>query len=66
MRGKLIKDYLVKYPNIASHTLSKMIYHDYPDMFTNVESVRSLVRYYKGCNGERARKYVMRKYGKYF
>jgi len=66
MRGNLIKGYLLKYPNIASRTLSKIIYHDYPEMFRDAESVRNLVRYYKGRNGNAARKKVMKKYGKYF
>jgi len=66
MRGNLIKGYLLKYPNIASRTLSKIVYHDYPDIFTNAESVRDLLRYYRGRKGKLARKSVMKKYGKYF
>ena len=52
---KLIKEYLVKFPNTPRLTLAKTIYKNHPESFLTVESVRNLIRYYTGSSGKRHR-----------
>jgi len=48
----LILDYLKQFPNTATLTLSKKIYSDNPAQFKSVESIRRLIRYYRGSDGD--------------
>lgn len=52
----VVLEYLGKYPNLASLSLARTIYQDHPALFTNVENARSLIRNYRGLNGEKMRK----------
>jgi hypothetical protein len=54
--GNIVKEYLAKYPSISSVALSKLIYKDIPGECKNEESVRNIIRYYRGSNGEHNRK----------
>lgn len=64
--NKFILDYLVKYKDLPTRTLAKIIYHDNPYLFKNLEYVRRTVRYYRGASGKKDRKTVLNKYGKTF
>jgi hypothetical protein len=50
--NKLILDYLKQFPNTATLTLAKKIYSDNPAQFKSVESIRRLIRYYRGSDGD--------------
>jgi predicted phosphodiesterase len=54
--GDIVKKYLDQYPNIANLTLAKLIYKENNAMYSSVESVRSLIRKYKGSSGNKALK----------
>lgn len=64
MRRQLIYEALDKYPDHGSMTLAKVIYSQHPEFFKNVEHIRTMIRHYRGSNGEynlnklRNRKYV--------
>lgn len=53
LRGKIVKEYLKKFPTLGSHTLAKLIYSrdDNYKLFNSSESVRAVIRYYKGTSG---------------
>lgn len=52
-KGKIIQDYITKFPNFGNLTIAKIIIHNQGDIFNNdVEAMRSLVRHYRGANGE--------------
>jgi predicted phosphodiesterase len=65
----IVKSYLDKFPETPTHTLSRTIYNDNKECFNSSEHVRSIIRYYRGANGNRLynllrdRKYV-REYSK--
>jgi len=61
-----VLDYLVKYKDLPTRTLAKIIYHDNPYLFKNLEYARKAVRYYRGATGKRDRDGVLKKYGKIF
>ena len=46
--SNLIKSYLTKFPNLPSLTLAKKIYSENNKQFTDIEAVRSCLRYYRG------------------
>ena len=54
--NKLILDYLKQYPNTATLTLAKKIYQEHSARFTNVEHIRTSIRYYRGQAGNDNRK----------
>jgi len=65
LQGDIVKEWIGKWPDIPNLTLARMIYNSDNNhmLFTGVESVRSLIRAYKGSNGEQNRKtYKERKF----
>lgn len=56
--GETVKAYLEKFPNSGSHTLARIIYNENKELFTNIETVRSRIRYYRGSCGEKLRSKV--------
>jgi predicted phosphodiesterase len=56
-KQEISKDYVLRYPDTASHTLAEMMHKAYPELFHTKESARDAVRYYRGAKGEK------RKYG---
>jgi predicted phosphodiesterase len=53
--GKIIKEYLTKFPDTPNLTLAKKIYKENPQSFSNVESVRTSIRGYRGSAGNKSR-----------
>jgi predicted phosphodiesterase len=53
LSGDIITSYLEKYPDLPSLTLSKIIYKENPSIFTNVETVRTGIRKYRGSMGKK-------------
>ena len=54
--SEIVKAYLSEYPNTSSLSLAKKIYKEHKDKFTSLETVRSVIRYYRGANGKVDRK----------
>jgi predicted phosphodiesterase len=52
----LILQYLKDFPNTPTLTLAKKIYQEHPASFTNVEHIRTSIRYYRGQAGNDNRK----------
>jgi len=53
---KIILEYLEKFPNSPSKTISRKIYDENAGFFTNLEQVYVRVRYYRGQMGSNNRK----------
>lgn len=51
INGKIILEALTKFPKTPSLTLAKKIYNENKQAFLSLDSVRSLVRYYRGQMG---------------
>lgn len=51
-QGDIVKKYLKKFPDSKSATLARKIYNENKLFFSDIESVRSLIRYYRGANGK--------------
>lgn len=53
--GEKTREYCLKYPNVNSRQLARMLNKDFPEHFASAESARSLVRKYRGVSGNDAR-----------
>jgi len=54
--GDIVKEYLRKFPTVSSRKLAETIYAAIPGAFTDMESVRRMIRYYRGVHGVANRK----------
>lgn len=54
--GKIIIEYLKKFPTVPSHTLAKKIYSENKEYFNSIETIRGNIRYYRGKKGNQSRK----------
>jgi len=50
-RKKVVQKFLSDFPNLPNLTLAKMIYKDNKLLFTDIDAVRSAIRYHKGSLG---------------
>jgi len=64
LSGEIVIKELDKFPNTPTRTLARKIYKENPEVFTNVETVRTAIRYYRGSNGDSHRQIISTK--KYF
>jgi len=55
-RSDLVKEFLDKYPDLPDKTVADIFYKSYPLLFSNPESARGNIRYYRGHCGEEDRK----------
>lgn len=51
-KGKIIVEYLERYPTMPSLTMAKLIVKTLPLDFSKVEDARALIRYYRGATGQ--------------
>lgn len=56
--GKIVTDYLEKFPKTPSLTLAKKIYKENSKHATSIEHVRSIIRMYKGKSGKKNREQI--------
>lgn len=56
LQGEVVTECLKKFPDAPSLTLARKIYNENIELFTGIETVRSLVRKYRGQSGKKARK----------
>jgi hypothetical protein len=54
IRRKVIFDCLDRFPDSGSLTLAKKIYKEHPELFTSVENVRNIIRFYRGSHGKKS------------
>jgi predicted phosphodiesterase len=54
--GDIVKEYLQRFPKTSTLTLAKKIYKENVKVFTNVETVRTRIRFYRGKLGTFNRK----------
>jgi predicted phosphodiesterase len=52
IQGKIVKEYLAKFPTATSAALSRKILKENKVVFDTAENVRQLVRYYRGSHGQ--------------
>tara|TARA_R110000796_G_scaffold161826_2_gene278561 strand:+ start:69 stop:1094 length:1026 start_codon:yes stop_codon:yes gene_type:complete len=52
VKGQIVLKFLDHWPHLPSLSLAKLIYKNNKSAFIDVENVRSLVRYYRGQNGD--------------
>ena len=53
--GEIVKEYLTRFPKLGALTLAKKIYAENSSVYTDVEHVRSRIRYYLGQSGKEKR-----------
>jgi predicted phosphodiesterase len=53
--GKIVLEYLKRFPKTPNLSLAKKVYSENKTSFTSVDSVRSLIRSYKGQMGDKCR-----------
>lgn len=56
LKGNIVKEYLEKFPKVQNLTLAKKIYKENIEVFNNIDSVRTLIRNYRGSLGELGKK----------
>ena len=56
----LLKQLLTLFPNTPTLTLAKKAYSLHPELWTDVEGARNMIRYLRGARGSRLRKYAMK------
>jgi len=54
--GKTAKEYCQRFPNTPTMTLAKKLYKENSLLYTNLESARGLIKYYRGLSGAEMRK----------
>lgn len=59
LQNSIVLEYIKKFPNTSNNSLARKIYNenDNNKLFLSKESVRYIIRYYKGQCGERSHKY---------
>ena len=55
LKNKIVREYIIKFPNISNAALARKVLQENPLEFDNVEKIRSLIRYITGNNGSIAR-----------
>jgi hypothetical protein len=61
LTGQVVQEYLDRFPDTSSLCLAKLIYRENIELFSCVEHVRTIIRYYRGANGIRARNRLQNK-----
>ncbi len=51
LKGEIVKDYLQRFPKTKKNTLARIIYKENQEVFKDKESVRDIIRYYRGKKG---------------
>ncbi len=50
--GKIVIEYLKRFPTLPSHTIANKIYLENKELFKNKEHARERIRYYRGAKGK--------------
>lgn len=52
LQGKIVKEYLKRFPNVPTKTIADKIYKENKELFSTPETARTRVRYYRGSLGD--------------
>ncbi len=55
LSGEITKQYLKRFSAASSLQIARLLHQDHPLIFGNLEQARTVVRYYRGAIGQRAR-----------
>ena len=55
IRRAILFDYFDKFPGIATRSLARMLFREYPYYFSGIENARCFIRYYRGSSGTHSR-----------
>jgi len=58
IRRKVLFEYLEKYKDISTRSISRMLFRDHPSVFNSEDHARSLIRIYRGVYGNYARSVI--------
>ena len=58
LQGRIVRDYLDRYPDATKRALSRLIYYENQEVFSNVGAVRCRINYYTGTHGDKHRKAI--------
>ena len=58
IQGKVVKEYLEKYPTSPTMTIAKVLHKENPELFDSPEAARSNVRYHRGKMGKKMRDHL--------
>lgn len=56
--GQRAKEYCIQFPTVSTRELARKLVADFPGLYKDVDHARHTLRYYRGANGELARKHV--------
>lgn len=59
--GQLVKQLLTLFPNTPTLTLAKKAYALHPEMWTNVEAARGMIRFCRGASGKQSHRHGLSK-----
>ena len=59
--GEIVTGYLRRFPTTPTLSLARKIYKENKEYFTNIESVRSLLRHYRGAHGKKEKECLINK-----
>lgn len=63
--GKIIKEYILKFPKTQNLALARKLYKMFPEVFNSLEHTRTMIRYYRGAKGIKNKKYAISKTPKF-
>ena len=55
----LVQQMLTLFPNTPTLTLAKKAYQLHPELWTDLEATRSMIRFYRGASGKASRKHAL-------
>jgi predicted phosphodiesterase len=58
LKQEVVVEYIKRFPDLPNRTLASLIFTREEGLFTSIEEARSVVRYYKGANGQKNKKHV--------
>ena len=61
LKNKIVREYIVKFPNASNAALARKILKEHPLEFDNTENIRFIIRYVTGNSGKKDKKKVIDK-----
>lgn len=58
LKNKIVREYIVKFPNASNAALARKILKEHPLEFDNTENIRFIIRYITGNIGEKRKKTI--------
>ena len=66
IKNEIVIQALSEFPDAPTMTLAKKLYNEYPEQFTALENVRSMIRYRRGNKGGVSREEAKKNHSKTF